>query len=119
MDKAELAVQEVQIRSLLKVIDGEAAPTDIEESCSVRMVTEGETDDQSSIGETGSKENAPCDHSAACYDLTDVYDRTDRIPVDTSFYSEDLVKRYIRSITVKVKHLVVKFKAGVEVRVQV
>ncbi len=119
MDKAELAVQEVQIRSLLKVIDGEAAPTDIEESCSVRMVTEGETDDQSSIGETGSKENAPCDHSAACYDLTDFYDRTDRIPVDTSFYSEDLVKRYIRSITVKVKHLVVKFKAGVEVRVQV
>ena len=57
-----------------------------------------------------------CKHSAACYDLADFYDRTDRIPEDTAFYSEDLVKRYIQSITVKTKFLVVKFKAGVEIK---
>ncbi len=62
---------------------------------------------------------ASCEHGAACYDLADFYDRTDRIPEDTTFYSEDLVKRYIRSITVKAKYLVVKFKAGVEIRVKV
>lgn len=33
-------------------------------------------------------------------------------------YGYDLVKRYIQSITVKAKYLVVKFKAGVEIRVK-
>ena len=66
----------------------------------------------------GDNADATCDHSSACYDLADFYDRTDRIPKDTGFYSEDLVKRYIRSITVKAKWLVVKFKAGVEIKVK-
>ena len=122
VDKAELAVQEVQIRSLLKVIDGKTSTTDAPAECEVRMVTEREAEEQSGTGEDGTGAvdgtGPSCDHSAACYDLADFYDRTDRIPANTSSYSEDLVKRYIQSITVKAKCLVVKFKAGVEVKVQ-
>lgn len=121
VDKAELATQEVQIRSLLKMIDGNTSITDIEERCTVKMVTEGEEEQSGAVeddAESDAADDGPCDHSAACYELADFYDRTDRIPTDTSVYSEDLVKRYIQSITVRAKHLVVKFKAGVEIKVQ-
>ena len=69
VDKAELATQEVQIRSLLKVIDGNTSITNVEESCTVKMVTEGETEEQSGAVEDGAEsdaaDDAPCDHSAA------------------------------------------------------
>ena len=137
-DKAELAVQEVQIRSLLKLIGQKAAVNPVE-GCAVRMATEDRTEERDGDLEENDSEvtdeegaaqisadkssadacGASCEHGAACYDLADFYDRTDRIPEDTTFYSEDLVKRYIRSITVKAKYLVVKFKAGVEIRVKV
>ena len=138
IDKAELAVQEVQIRSLLKVIDQKAG-VNPPEGCAVRIVTEAvegtlkqdgaeenvpeAADEPEESGESGKETGAdcgeiPCEHVGACYDLADFYDRTDRIPEDTAFYSEDLVKRYIQSITVKAKYLVVKFKAGVEIDVK-
>ncbi len=138
VDKAELAVQEVQIRSLLKVIDQKAS-VNPPEGFAVRMVTEDlentlkpdvtdenvpeASDDPEERRESGNETadgcgEIPCVHGGACYELTDFYDRTDRIPEDTAFYSEDLVKRYIQSITVKAKYLVVKFKAGVEIRVK-
>lgn len=138
VDKAELAVQEVQIRSLLKVIDQKAS-VNPPEGFAVRMVTEDlentlkpdvtdenvpeASDDPEERRESGNETADGCGeipsvHGGACYELTDFYDRTDRIPEDTAFYSEDLVKRYIQSITVKAKYLVVKFKAGVEIRVK-
>lgn len=136
IDKAELATQEVQIRSLLKVIDQKAA-VNPPEGFAVRMLTEDvednlkpdvtdenvpeAADDPEERRESGNETaggcgEIPCEHDGACYELADFYDRTDRIPTDTAFYSEDLVKRYIQSITVKTKFLVVKFKAGVEVK---
>jgi len=132
----ESATQEVQIRSLLKVIDQKAA-VNPPEGFAVRMLTEDvednlkpdvtdenvpeAADDPEERRESGNETaggcgEIPCEHDGACYELADFYDRTDRIPTDTAFYSEDLVKRYIQSITVKTKFLVVKFKAGVEVK---
>ncbi|MBR2188975.1 MAG: hypothetical protein IJ860_06185, partial [Eubacterium sp.] len=61
VDKAELATQEVQIRSLLKVIDGNTSITNVEEGCTVRMVTEGETEEQSGAGEDGAESDAAVD----------------------------------------------------------
>lgn len=135
--KAELAVQEVQIRSLLKLIGQKAAVNPVE-GCAVRMATEDRTEERDGDLEENDSEvtdeegatqisadegtaddvGASCEPCAACYDLADFYDRTDRIPEDTTFYSEDLVKRYIRSITVKARYLLVRFKAGVEIRVK-
>ena len=131
-------MQEVQIRSLLKLI-GQMAAVNPAEGCAVRMATEDGTEEQDgdleesglqAIDETEASHNAAadstadacgasCEPGAACYDLTDFYDRTDRAPENTSFYSEDLVKRYIQSITVKARYLLVKFKAGVEIKVKV
>ena len=107
--------------------------------CTVRMATEDRTEERDGDLEENDSEvtdeegatqisadegtaddvGASCEPCAACYDLADFYDRTDRIPEDTTFYSEDLVKRYIRSITVKARYLLVRFKAGVEIRVKV
>ena len=61
VDKAELATQEVQIRSLLKVIDGNTSITNVEESCTVRMVTEGEAEEQSGAVEDGAESDAAVD----------------------------------------------------------
>ena len=134
-DKAELAVQEVQIRSLLKLIDQrdalnpaegteEMETANMAAGCMIRLATEAAEEEKGSGEEPGSDDDPDdsadhCDHNAACYDLADFYDRTDRTPEDTSFYSEELVKRYIESVTVKAKYLMVKFKAGVEVKVKV
>ena len=125
MDKAELAVQEVQIRSLLKLIE-RIKPTEETRGFAFRM-----------HGSAAATSTTPCseqsadsaevlvDHAeqeqknAACYDLFDFYDRTDRVdqegPVTEA--TEDLIKRYIASVTVNRENLVIRFKAGAEITV--
>ena len=56
---------------------------------------------------------------AACYDLADFYERTDRItqwgPVKA--FDDDLTKRFVDKIVVQQDGIEVQFKAGIAVKV--
>ncbi len=91
MQKGEVAIQEAQVHSLLRVI------------CAV----------------TGRKVEQPEPDSPACYSLSDFYDRTDdlRICGKVEEFDKQLVRRFIERIEVEPDRFVVIFKAGISIPV--
>ena len=93
--KGDLGIQEANVHSLLKLTNA-------------LMRAEGAPD-----GAGGSE------RPAACYDIADFYERTDRMtqwgPVRE--YDDALVKRFVECFIVQQNGILVQFKAGVDVNV--
>ena len=93
--KGDLGIQEANVHTLLKLTNA-------------LMRVEGTPD--------GAGDSV---RSAACYDIADFYERTDRMtqwgPVQE--YDDALTKRFVKCFIVQQDGILVRFKAGVEVMV--
>ena len=109
-ETASLAVQEVQIHTLLKLIE-RIKPSPEPPGHTVTMAAHL---DKKELQKPNDKEIP-----GACYTLQDFYDRTDNIEQDgpVEAYDNDMVTRYIKSITVDGTGLRILFKAGAEIRI--
>ena len=58
--------------------------------------------------------------ASACYDLDDFFRRTAKpLPMGpVEEYDDDLVRRFIERVTIYEDHVMVRFKAGVEIKVR-
>ncbi len=106
IQKGDLGIQEANIQTLLKL-------TNAIMKLPVKVKTTLKTGT-----DNGTVEGEKVD-LAACYDLADFYERTDRItqwgPVRA--FDDNLTKRFIDKIVVQQDGIEVQFKAGIEVKV--
>jgi hypothetical protein len=100
--KGDLGIQEANLHTLLKLVNGII----MKEEQQTVMLRSG-TDD------------VPIARDPACYDLTDFYERTDRITQWglVQDYDNDLVRRFVEKILVNSVRIEVKFKGGISVEV--
>ena len=107
-EKGDLGVQEANIQTLLKMTDAI-----MRIPAKVKATLKTGTDNETLEGEEGGKD------PAACYDLADFYERTDRIrqwgPLKE--YDNEMTKRYIDKVVVKQDGIEVCFKAGINVMI--
>lgn len=93
--KGDLGIQEANVHSLLKLTNA-------------LMRAEGAPDGAGDI-----------ERPAACYDIADFYERTDRMTQwgPLREYNDALVKRFVECFIVQQNGILVQFKAGVDVNV--
>ena len=103
-EKGDFGVQEANIQTLLKLTDAI-----MRIPAKVKTTLRTGTDDKGITGDELGRD------PAACYDLADFYERTDRIaqwgPLDK--YDNEMTKRYIEKIVVQQDGIEVHFKAGI------
>ena len=106
IERAGLTMKDAQIRTLMKLTDRIAPPPAAHGVCALAGLQPPPRPD-------------PGADPDACTTLADFFDRTDRIDVSgpVAEYREDMVKRYIQSITVHPDHLTVHFKAGIDLKI--
>lgn len=111
-EKAGLSMLEVQIQTLLKLIN-RIAPSERNDKYVTVTFSSMQKKEIEHLPHTDQPQGA-------CYDLADFYDRTDRIDhINQSIeYRGTLVKRFIENITVYEDHLMVNFKAGLGIKIE-
>lgn len=103
IQKGDLGIQEANLHSLLKLVDG------------IMMKAELKT----VALKTGTDDAPVVERDPACYDLADFYERTDCITQwgAVTAYDNELTKRFVDTVVVKDEGIEVKFKAGISVEV--
>lgn len=105
IQKGDLGIQEANIQTLLKLTNAI-----MKIPSKVKTALKTGTDNEVVEGEKVDP--------AACYDLADFYERTDRItqwgPVKA--FDDDLTKRFVDKIVVQQGGIEVEFKAGIAVK---
>jgi len=106
IQKAALGIQEANIQTLLKLTNAIVKiPAKVKSA--LKTGTDNKTVEEPEVD------------PAACYDLADSYERTDRItqwgPVKA--FDDDLTKRFVDKIVVQQDGIEVQFKAGIAVKV--
>lgn len=106
IQKGDLGIQEANIQTILKLTNA-IMRIPVKTKTTLKTGTDDEAVEEPEVD------------PAACYDLTDFYERTDRITQwgKLKAFDDDLTKRFVDKIVVQQDGIEVQFKAGIAVKI--